>query len=87
MCVMLIAFVFTGPGPSFENFTSSHGEHRTHEGYLYKKGAVFKGWKQRWFVLDSMKHQVSVLEVWDILTFLHIPLMRVCLDLMTLSIL
>nr|KAG5695682.1 hypothetical protein BaRGS_022359 [Batillaria attramentaria] len=45
-------------GPAFENFSSSHGEHRTHEGYLYKQGAFFKGWKQRWFVLDSMKHQM-----------------------------
>ncbi|KAL8615600.1 hypothetical protein ACOMHN_026590 [Nucella lapillus] len=49
----------SGTGPSFENFSPpSHGEHRTHEGYLYKQGAFFKQWKQRWFVLDSMKHQM-----------------------------
>ncbi|XP_076471850.1 myotubularin-related protein 13-like isoform X2 [Babylonia areolata] len=49
----------SGTGASFETFSPpSHGEHRTHEGYLYKQGAFFKQWKQRWFVLDSMKHQL-----------------------------
>ncbi|XP_053384706.1 myotubularin-related protein 13-like isoform X1 [Mercenaria mercenaria] len=48
----------TTPSAMYERYGTSSGEHRTHEGYLYKKGALLKGWKQRWFVLDSMKHQL-----------------------------
>ena len=49
---------------AYTHYSSEPTEHRTHEGYLYKRGALLKGWKQRWFVLDHMKHQVSGQEMY-----------------------
>ena len=40
-------------------FASTVSEHKTQAGYLFKRGHLLKGWKQRWFVLDSIKHQVG----------------------------
>lgn len=37
---------------------SPSNEHQTYAGYLKKQGALFKQWKERYFVLDSVKHQM-----------------------------
>ncbi|BFZ05320.1 hypothetical protein BsWGS_08359 [Bradybaena similaris] len=55
----------TAPASHFDHFKSSAVEHRTHDGYLYKQGQLFRQWKQRWFVLDSMKHQLRYYETRD----------------------
>lgn len=40
------------------NGNNSGSQHRTHEGYLRKRGHLLKQWKERWFVLDSVRHEV-----------------------------
>jgi hypothetical protein len=48
----------SGTNNANSNGNGNGSDHQTYAGYLKKQGALFKQWKERYFVLDSVKHQV-----------------------------
>uniref|UniRef100_A0A7N6AGN6 SET binding factor 2 n=1 Tax=Anabas testudineus TaxID=64144 RepID=A0A7N6AGN6_ANATE len=55
-----LSLIPTSSLQAFQRRSMLHSEvfFRSYEGILYKRGALLKGWKPRWFVLDITKHQL-----------------------------